>query len=107
MEDCRGLVLGHALLDTSNPKEKVECMFTILQMMPNWGAAVCTCEGRTDTQRDLDRLEKWADGDPIKFNKDKCKVLPLGRPNALHWYRQGRPGWAAALLMRSWGSWLT
>ena len=36
----------------------VECMLTILQMAPNWGAAVCTCEGRAAIQRDLDRLEE-------------------------------------------------
>lgn len=64
------------------------------------GAAVCPCEGRTDTQRNLDRLKEWADRDPIKFNKDKCKVLLLGWPN-------GGTGWAAALLTGTWGSWLT
>lgn len=69
------------------------------------GAAVCPCEGRTDTQRDLDRLKGWADRDLIKFNKDKCKGLLLEWPNG--GTGRGQPGWAAALLTGTWGSWLT
>jgi len=38
-------------------------------------------EGHTAIQRDLDRLEKWAD---IKFNKKKHKVL--GKNNPMNQY---------------------
>ena len=40
-----------------------------------------------------------------KFNKAKCKVLPLGQENAQYQYRLGMKGWRAALLRRTQGCW--
>lgn len=36
-------------------------------------------ECKAAIQGALDRLEEWAEKDLMKFNKDKCKILHLGR----------------------------
>ncbi|GAB0203078.1 mitochondrial enolase superfamily member 1 [Grus japonensis] len=41
---------------------------------------VDTLEGRPTLKEDLDRLE-WANKNLMKFSKDKCKVLHLGKHN--------------------------
>ena len=52
--------------------------------------AVDMPEGQDVVQRDLDKMERWACVNLMRFNKAKCRVLCLGNPQ--YQYRLGDEG---------------
>ncbi|GAB0197292.1 cAMP-dependent protein kinase inhibitor alpha [Grus japonensis] len=88
----QGLVLGPALFNifVGNMDSGIECTLSQCANDTKLCGVVDTLEGRDAIQRDLDRLERWAPVNCMKFNKVKCKVLHVGRRNPKHDYRLGK-----------------
>ncbi|KAK4811083.1 hypothetical protein QYF61_016369 [Mycteria americana] len=66
-----------------------ECTLSKFADDPKLGGEADTPEDRAASQRDLDRLEKWADRNLMQFNQGKCQVLHLGKNNPMHQYMLG------------------